>query len=132
MINFQIKDADGNVVNSALRINKHLGTTNQAADADLVAEDSAWSTEHRARGVAYIYIRAEFDTSVFPQGLPTFSAIVKGKKVYDPRTSTTAWSANAALCLRDYLCLIMVLMYHQSMRLMILSFPQRLILAMRM
>ena len=28
---------------------------------------------------------------------------MKGKKVYDPRTSSTAWSANAALCLRDYL-----------------------------
>ena len=27
---FQIKDADGNVVNSALRINKHLGTSTQA------------------------------------------------------------------------------------------------------
>ena len=40
---------------------------------------------------------------VFPRGLLTFSAIVKGKKVFDPRTSTTAWSANAALCLRDYL-----------------------------
>jgi|LULO01.1.fsa_nt_gb hypothetical protein len=100
---FQIKDAAGSVVNSALRINKHLGTNNQAADADLVAEDTAWTSDHRARGVAYIYIRAEFDTTVFPQGLPIFSAIVKGKKVYDPRTTSTAWSANAALCLRDYL-----------------------------
>ena len=100
---FQIKDADGNVVNSALRINKHLGTSTQAADADLVAEDSAWTASHRAKGIAYIYIRAEFSGDVFPQGLPTFSAIVKGKKVFDPRTSTTAWSSNAALCLRDYL-----------------------------
>ena len=100
---FQIKDADGNVVNSALRINKHLGTNGQAADADLVAEDSAWTADHRARGVAYIYIRAEFSGDVFPQGLPTFSAVVKGKKVYDPRTTSTAWSSNAALCLRDYL-----------------------------
>ena len=100
---FQIKDADGNVVNSALRINKHLGSSTQDADADLVSEDTTWTTDHRARGIAYIYIRAEFDTSVFPQGLPTFSAIVKGKKVFDPRTSTTAWSSNAALCLRDYL-----------------------------
>ncbi len=100
---FQIKDADGNTVNSALRIKKHLGTNNQPADTDLVAEDSAWTAAHQAKGVAYIYIRAEFDTSVFPQGLPTFSAIVKGKKVYDPRTSSTAWSSNAALCLRDYL-----------------------------
>ena len=100
---FQIKDADGNVVNSALRINKHLGSSTQDADADLVSEDTTWTTDHKARGIAYIYIRAEFDTSVFPQGLPTFSAIVKGKKVFDPRTSTTAWSSNAALCLRDYL-----------------------------
>ncbi len=100
---FQIKDADGNVVNSALRINKHLGSSTQDADADLVSEDTTWTTDHKARGIAYIYIRAEFDTSVFPQGLPTFSAVVKGKKVFDPRTSTTAWSSNAALCLRDYL-----------------------------
>jgi len=100
---FQIKDDAGNVVNSALRINKHLGSSSQAADADLVAEDTAWTTSHQAKGVAYIYIRAEFDTSIFPQGLPLFSAIVKGKKVFDPRSSATAWSANAALCLRDYL-----------------------------
>ncbi len=100
---FQIKDADGAVVNSAIRIKKHLGDGNQAADTDLVAEDSAWTTSHQAKGVAYIYIRAEFDTTIFPQGLPTFSAIIKGKKVFDPRTSSTAWSANAALCLRDYL-----------------------------
>jgi hypothetical protein len=100
---FQIKDADGSVINSAIRINKHLGTDSQAADADLVAADSAWTTAHQAKGIAYIYIRAEFDTSIFPQGLPVFSAIVKGKKVFDPRTSATAWSSNAALCLRDYL-----------------------------
>ena len=100
---FQIKDADGNTVNSAIRVKKHLGTNNQPADTDLVSEDSAWTDAHQAKGIAYIYIRAEFDTSVFPQGLPTFSALVKGKKVFDPRTSTTAFSSNAALCLRDYL-----------------------------
>ena len=101
---FQIKDADGNVVNSALRINKHLGTSNQAADADLVAEDSAWTTAHQAKNIAYIYIRAEFDTSVFPQGLPTFSAIVQGRKINDPRNTNQAeFTSNAALCLMDYL-----------------------------
>lgn len=100
---YQIKDEDGNFQSYALRIKKHLGTADQAADANLVAEDPAWTSSHRARGVAYIYIRAEHDPNVFPQGLPVFSAVVKGKKVYDPRTSTTAWSDNAALCLRDYL-----------------------------
>ena len=101
---FQIKDADGNVVNSALRINKHLGDNNQAADADLVAEDSAWTTEHQAKNICYIYIRAEFDTSVFPQGLPVFSAIVQGRKINDPRnTNQREFTSNAALCLMDYL-----------------------------
>jgi len=101
---FQIKDADGAVVNSALRINKHLGTANQPADADLVAEDSAWTTAHQAKNIAYIYIRAEFDTSVFPQGLPVFSAIVQGRKIDDPRNTNQAeFTSNAALCLMDYL-----------------------------
>ena len=101
---FQIKDADGNVVNSALRINKHLGTNNQPADADLVAEDTAWTTAHQAKNICYIYIRAEFDTSVFPQGLPTFSAIVQGRKINDPRNTNQAeFTSNAALCLMDYL-----------------------------
>ena len=100
---YQLKDEDGNVTGPAIRINKHLGTAGQAADADLVAEDGAWTANHRAAGVAYIYVRAEHSTNVFPQGLPVFSAVVKGKKVYDPRTSTTAYSNNAALCLRDYL-----------------------------
>jgi len=101
---FQIKDADGAVVNSALRINKHLGDNNQAADADLVAEDSAWTTAHQAKNIAYIYIRAEFDTSVFPQGLPVFSAIVQGRKINDPRNTNQAeFTSNAALCLMDYL-----------------------------
>lgn len=100
-------DGSGFVTNaeykSKLRIKKHLGTATQAADSDLVAEDPAWTSAHKLSGVTYIYIRAEHDTDVFPQGYPVFSAIVKGKKIYDPRTSTTAWTNNAALCLRDYL-----------------------------
>ena len=100
---FVIKDDDNNFSSYALRIKKHLGASDQTADADLVAEDSAWTADHRARGVAYIYIRASFDPNVFPRGLPNFSAIVKGKKVYDPRSASTVWSDNAALCLRDYL-----------------------------
>ena len=39
----------------------------------------------------------------FPNGIPVITATVKGKKLYDPRTSSTAWSDNPALCLRDYL-----------------------------
>ena len=57
----------------------------------------------KGEGISCIYVRMEYNRDVFASGIPSFSAVVKGKKVYDPRTSTTGWSANAALCIRDYL-----------------------------
>jgi len=101
-------DVDGNVTsptryNGKVRINLHLGSPDQEADSDLVAESFKWTAQHRLRGVAYMYIRMAFNADVFPNGIPTFTATVKGKKVYDPRTDTTAWSDNPALCIRDYL-----------------------------
>jgi len=86
-----------------IRINKHLGTSNQAADSDLVNEVDDWTTNHRLRGIAYLYCRFKFDADKFPNGVPTVTATIKGKKLYDPRSDTTAWSDNPALCLRDYL-----------------------------
>ena len=87
-----------------VRVNTHLGASDQLADADLVAESEAgWTNNHRLRGVAYMYARLKFDRDAFPNGIPTITALVQGKKVYDPRTATTAFSANAALCIRDYL-----------------------------
>lgn len=109
-------DGSGNVTapskySGKLKIYKHLGTDTQAADSNLVAESAKWTSDHRARGIAYIYARLEYDADVFPNGVPTFTAIVQGKKVFDPReashdssdSSTWEYSANSALCLRDYL-----------------------------
>jgi hypothetical protein len=53
--------------------------------------------------IAYLYIRMKYDQSAYPNGIPLFTAVVRGKRVFDPRSSTTAWSDNAALCIRDYL-----------------------------
>jgi len=86
-----------------VRVNKHLGTETQEADSDLVAESSKWTSNHRALGVAYIYVRLEFNSDSFPNGVPTVTAIVRGKKVYNPDTAVTEFSSNPALCLRDYL-----------------------------
>lgn len=91
-----------------ISIKKYYGTTSQEADPSLVAEtasltEGSWTTYHRLRGIAYLYIRFEYDSEAFPNGIPMVSATIKGKKVYDPRTSLTAWSDNPALCLRDYL-----------------------------
>ncbi len=85
------------------RISKHLGADNQPADPDLVAEVAEWTDAHRLQGIAYIYVRLQYDQDIWPLGLPNISAVVKGKKLYDPRTGATAWSENWALCVRDYL-----------------------------
>ena len=87
-----------------IRINKHLGSPTQVADTDLIAESNGkWTADHKLSGIAYVYARLEFDADAFPNGLPNISAIVQGKKLYDPRTSTTVYSTNPALAIRDYL-----------------------------
>lgn len=88
---------------SFVRIKLHTGADDQTADSDLVSEDSNWTSNHRLRGIAYMYVRLQFSNDIFPNGIPNISAIIKGKKVFDPRTSTTSYSANSALCVRDYL-----------------------------
>lgn len=90
------------------RVNKHLGEPTQLADSDLVSDtaslvDGQWTSDHKLSGIAYVYVRLTWDTEKYPSGIPNISAVIKGKKVLDTRTSTTAYSANPALCLRDYL-----------------------------
>jgi hypothetical protein len=89
--------------NPRIRIKKHLGSPSQAADSDLISATAEWTSQHTLSGLAYLYVRFEYDADVFPNGVPVISAVIRGKKVYDPRTATTAWSENPALCLRDYL-----------------------------
>ena len=84
-------------------VHKYLGSPDQAASAQAQANIPGWSGDHRLRNIAYLYVRLEFNNDVFPLGIPNISAVVKGKKVYDPRTGLTAWSDNAALCIRDYM-----------------------------
>lgn len=86
-----------------VRIIKHLGSATQAADADLVSEVGKWTTAHSLDGIAYLYARFEADRNLFPRGLPDISADIKGRKVFDPRTSTTIWTPNPVLCARDYM-----------------------------
>lgn len=79
--------------------------TQTAADPDLVAESAdGWSPQHILRGIAYLYVRLEYDQDAFPNGLQNIGAEIRGKSnVLDPRTSTTGYTENAALIVLDYL-----------------------------
>jgi hypothetical protein len=92
------------VVEPRVRIKTYLGAASQTADADLIAESGGlWTTAHRGDGVGYVYIRLQFDQEIFGQtGVPGIKFLVRGKRVLDTRTGTTAWTQNAALCTRDY------------------------------
>lgn len=86
-----------------VRIVEHLGAADQAADTMLTDQTTAWTESHRLAGVAYLAIKLVYDRDVFPRGIPNIKALVRGKKLYDPRDDSTAWSTNLALAVRDYL-----------------------------
>jgi hypothetical protein len=96
-----------NDYNGLLQIDKKLGTDGQLASGVLVGgggdtPDDTWGASHKLSGVAYLGIRIKYDGDVFG-GIPEIQCVIRGRKVYDPRTATTAYSTNPALCLRDYL-----------------------------
>lgn len=84
-----------------VRINFHDGSQT-TADSDLVDESSNWTDDHKLLDVAYLYIRIKFDQDLYT-GIPNISAVVRGKKVYNPDTGVTEYSNNPALCILDYL-----------------------------
>jgi hypothetical protein len=65
-------------------------------------ENKPWNDNHTLSGVAYLAMKFAWDENAYT-GVPDVTAIVKGKKVYNPSTQLTEWSNNPALCIRDYL-----------------------------
>lgn len=99
-------DSDGNVVSGKYagkaRIKKHLGQAGQIVDPDLLVEFDEITENFVGNEISYIYVRLEKDDELYKSGLPNLQQWVVGALVYDTRTSTTYWSPNSTLCLRDY------------------------------
>jgi len=110
---------DANFYNGASLITcePHFGSDSQSA-SNLLSTLTSWTSNHRLRGLAYIAIRFEWNQDKFGS-LPSVTAIVQGKKVYNPNldgtvtggsgshrkdtSSTWAYSDNPILQLLDYL-----------------------------
>jgi hypothetical protein len=89
---------------STVKISKHLGTPTDPADAMLLAElNGKWPATAVLRGFCYTVVRLDLNQAEFQSGNVQIEALVRGKKVLDPRTGLTAWSDNPALCTYDYL-----------------------------
>ena len=108
---------NGKVYNSKAWIRRYLGTQS-TADYILTNTFTVWDANHKGQDVAYIAVQFKHDQDAFSGGSPQVTALLQGKKVYDPRldstnggsgtqrytdASTWAYSTNPALCLRDYL-----------------------------
>jgi hypothetical protein len=93
-----------NVTTAWLRIKKYLGAAVQTHDTDIAAASGGeWNTAHDGQGVAYLAMFAIYNEDVFPSGVENVRARVRGKKTFDPRSSTTTYNKNPALAARDYL-----------------------------
>jgi hypothetical protein len=92
-----------------VRIEKFLGTSSQAASANLISESGGkWTSAHQGKGIAYLYIRLKWDENVWTNGIPSIKADVEGAcLVEDPRQAGSptyyAYTRNPALLIRHYL-----------------------------
>lgn len=86
------------VSTTRVRIRPYLGTSAQNVGADLAAEYPGKITStDRFAGIALAVVDVTYDPDVFPQGRPNVTAVLRGAKCLDTRTSTTAFTENPAL-----------------------------------
>ncbi|MEH6478449.1 MAG: hypothetical protein V7727_22340, partial [Sneathiella sp.] len=105
-------DRNGDNFKNYVRVIKKTGTDDQTAFAELIADaPDKWTSAHRLRGKACIYVRLKFNATRFPRGVPNITAVVNGHKIYDPRDAgqdpdnkdTWEFDTNAANVAADYI-----------------------------
>lgn len=92
------------VAASRVRVKIHLGTPADPADAALMADlPDLWPDTAVLRGFCYTVVRLDLNHVDFQGGIPPIEVLLRGKKLYDPRSATSVWSQNPALSINDYL-----------------------------
>lgn len=83
-------------------LTKYLGTDAQTYDTNLQSKFADYSTTDHGKGLCKAVVSLKYDQENMPRE-PKFEFLVKGKKLYDTRTTTTAYGDNPALAVYDYL-----------------------------
>jgi len=100
-----INSIDGNVngFEGKLNVRFYPGTATQNADAQLIAtSEGRWTADERGSNVCYVVVTADYDEKLLPE-IPQMQFVVRGAKLYDPRTGLTAFTANPAVILWNVL-----------------------------
>lgn len=87
---------------SYARVRKYLGGSSQDLHSLLSGDFPEVTIDDRFAGDACLIVDLRYSQDAFPSGVPSITAVVDGAKIYDPRTATTAYSANPALHARDW------------------------------
>ncbi len=87
---------------SFARVRKYLGTAAQDLSSLLTPNFPDVTSADKFAGIALLLVDLEYSQDVYPSGVPQISAVVKGAKILDTRTSTTAWTQNPAVIARDW------------------------------
>lgn len=95
---------NGESVPGGVTMTHYTGTDSQGIDPTL--DDALAGFADTYKGIAYtVFSVPTGEITGFPQQRQ-IEAVIKGRKVYDPRTSTTAWTRNPALCMADLAALM--------------------------
>lgn len=111
-------DGSASAVGNKVYILLADGTEQQALTS---ISTSQWTADHDLSGIAHAYIRLEYSDEIYTNGFPKITAVIKGKKQYDPRQDSTAtaysgsgsqridneatwqYTNNSAVCLLNYM-----------------------------
>ena len=101
--------------NGYVKIYKHLGNqtsvnstfaNSSSTLANTIVSETSVGNDFVGKGLAYLYCRFTYDQDAYVNGLPTVTAVVKGKKVTKTISGvdqSPAYSNNAAWVIKDYL-----------------------------
>ncbi len=88
-----------------LKMQINYGTDSQSALSEFVADaPTIWTSNHRQRGHAHVYLRLKASENLFKGGTPDITFLLTGKyDLYNPVTTATEVSSIAPMVLYDYM-----------------------------
>ncbi len=97
-------DTDPHQPGEHLKVIVHLGTDSDVVDPILTSLfGTEWPSTAKGLGVCYVVLLLWYNPEIFGGGVPRINAVMRGQKLFDPRDSTTVYSTNPALAIRDFL-----------------------------